>query len=176
MFKMLAVAICILSLNLQAKEYKGIQFPDEVTIEKSKLILNGNAARKFWEIINVYLVGLYLEKKSHNREEVLNSKTLKHIKMHFVRHVDKSKLQESLKEGFFNNAPKGYKYSDDLRKLLDLMPYFKIGETMEMTFYPDRVDFKIKDQPIQSHAGEQFSYTMLKMFLTNSDFKSLLAK
>lgn len=177
MFKLLAACVLIASLNVNAKEYKGVQFADEVMVEKTKLVLNGNAARKFWEIIDVYLVGFYLEKKSQDREAILNSKELKHIKMHFLRHVDKSKLQESLKEGFFKNAPKGYEYSADLRKLLDMMPFFKIGEKMEMTFYPDRVDFKIKDEPMQTHAGDKFSYTMLKMFLTHDDFKKgLLGK
>lgn len=175
--KKLVLFMIVFTQILFAKEYKGVEFADSISLDGQKLLLNGTGARKFWEIIDVYLIALYLDKKSHDANEILASKAPKKLMMHFVRHVDKSKLQEALKEGFFKKAPKDYQYSSDLKKLLEMMPFFKIGEKMEMIFYPDRVDFKIKDLPIQSHSGVQFSYTVLKIFLTHDDFsKGLLSQ
>jgi len=86
---------------------------DEVTMEDAtqigdkKLVLNGIGTRKvvrFGIPVKVYVGGLYLEKKSSNSAEIINSTAVKKLVMHFVRAVDRDSLVDSFRTGYQNNC------------------------------------------------------------------------
>lgn len=167
--KYLMLALCVVFMSAQAREVKGVNFPEEVQLDKTKLVLNGVGVRKYM-IFDVYVAGLYLVQPSQDQKAIVSTTTPKKISMHFKRTLDKSKLTDAWKDGFFKNAEGAYRdqYREDLNKLNDIMTFFKDGEVLEITFYPDKVDFKVKDQPAQTVTGADFSKTMLNVFINKA--------
>ncbi len=88
-----------------ARDFKGVNFPDKITIGKAECNLNGVGIRKKM-MVDVYYGGLYFQKPTQNTDEVINSEEPKAVLIHVVyKSIDPEKWQEGWKEGFANTAP-----------------------------------------------------------------------
>lgn len=169
----LLAASFFIATTLHAKEIKGINFSDEVKIEKTTLKLNGLGLRKAYGIVNVYAAGLYLSEPSHDVDTILKLTTPKQIKMHFMRYVQKGQLQDAFKEGFQKNRDEDYKYTSDLNKLNDSLKHMKENDEMTLTFYPDQASVQIRDEAPIVISGAEFSKTLLKVFINRAPDEGL---
>ncbi len=87
-----------------AREVKGVDFPETVTIKNSNCTLMGVGVRKKI-IINVYLGALYLENPVSGYDAVISSDQKKRIHMHILyREIGADQLIEAWNEGFSKNA------------------------------------------------------------------------
>jgi len=87
-----------------AGELSGVDMPDTVSVDGKELTLNGMGLReKMW--IDVYVAGLYLESKSDDAQQILESDQTKYIRMHFLyKKVAAKKLVAAWDDGIANNA------------------------------------------------------------------------
>lgn len=164
---LLIFVVLLFSNTLTAREFKGVQMPDEVQVSGATLKLNGMGLRRAFSMFDVYVGGLYLAELSSDTDAIVKSSTPKHLVLHFKRYLEKDKLKDAWEEGFIKNAEKGYTFSPDLRKVNDLMSNMSKDDKMSFTFFSDRVDVVVKDREVQSIPGAEFSRTMLKVFIND---------
>jgi hypothetical protein len=143
---------------LKAKTLKGITMEDSIEINGEKLVLNGMALRKK-VIFKVYVAGLYLPQKEQDAEKILTGNTTRHIIMHFMRSVSKSKLNGAWFDGLESNTPK---HSPELKKQFDtlasLMEGVKKGDRIIFTYTPDKgTDVNVKNNLKGTIAGKEFA-------------------
>ncbi len=80
-----------------SKEVLGVTFPGKKVVAGKTLYLNGVSYRKALGFMKVYAVGLYLEKKTKDPNEVIESEQIKHMVTHYL--TDKVSA-ERLQKGF----------------------------------------------------------------------------
>lgn len=80
-------------------EILGVKFPLEKVVAGKTLKLNGVAYRKALGFIKVYAVGLYLEKPTHDAEDVIRSEQVKQLLFHYL--TDKA-TSKKLQEGYLD--------------------------------------------------------------------------
>lgn len=103
----LIISTCLMLLTgmVQAREFKGINVPEEVLLDgaSTTISLNGVGMRtKFF--FDIYVGALYLESTAHTRDDILSLKGHKRVFMHFVYdEVAAEKLVAGWNEGFEGN-------------------------------------------------------------------------
>jgi Leu/Phe-tRNA-protein transferase len=101
------ILIMILLVLFQASialgiEIAGVQLPDSLTENNTKLLLNG-AGLRTKVIIKVYAGGLYLLKKETDPAKIIAADEPMMIRMHFIHStVSKENLVNAWNEGFTN--------------------------------------------------------------------------
>jgi hypothetical protein len=159
---------CVLmTLNSQAKEHKGVNFADEVKVGTTNLKLNGTGVRTAMSIISVYVAGLYVATPSQDTDTIVNAPTPKRIDMHFLMSVGMDKLKEGWNEGFFRNAPKDYSYREDLNKFYASLKGMKNHDRVQLTFFPDKLETQVNEEPVVTIPSAAFSKTMLKVYIAD---------
>ena len=87
-----------------AAELAGITMPESMSIGEKTLVLNGLGLREATFLkFDVFVGGLYLEQKTHDPDEVIQSQQTKQLLMHFVRNVDAEDLRKAWTKGFTKN-------------------------------------------------------------------------
>lgn len=175
MKNLILIIAFLFSSNVNAVEFKGVQFPDQVKVSDTTLKVNGLGIRKVYGIMIVYAAALYTQNQSSDSKAILDSKTPKQLIMHFKRWVEKSKILEAWEAGLKKNKPENYDYKEDFKKLTALMSHMKENEEIIITFLNDGAVIKVKDNPEQKIEGADFSKTLLSVFINNApdpDLKS----
>ena len=169
-FKMLSIlALFFIPSLSQSAMIQDVSFPDTLTTNGKKLVLNGLGVRTKKVVfvkIKVYAAGLYLEEKSNQRESILNDGKLKRLDMQFLHDVSKEKLIHAWKEAFENNCESSKLDCKQVPVLLDkinpIVDEAKVGDRIQITFLPSDVVVKYKDQPEKIiTGGSDFSKIML---------------
>jgi hypothetical protein len=89
----------------QAKECKGVNFPDQAQVEGSSLTLNGLGLRQATAFkVNVYVAALYVAKTSSDPNVLLGAGTPSQLILQFVRNVGADDLRKGWSEGFEKNS------------------------------------------------------------------------
>ena len=135
MKRLFLTALCTLfavTLSM-AGELSGVEMADTVSVDGKELMLNGMGLReKMW--IDVYVAGLYLESKSDDAQQILDSDQTKYIRMHFLyKKVGAKKLVAAWNDGVKNNAAAPM---DELKSGLDQLNSWMVDLTKndEMIF------------------------------------------
>jgi hypothetical protein len=85
-------------------EILGVKFPTEKVVEGKTLKLNGVSYLKKLGFVKVYAVGLYLEQKTQNPKEVIESEQVKYMLTHYLTSKATAK---KISEGFIELMEKG---------------------------------------------------------------------
>jgi len=99
----LALAALLAASPGGAASLKGVDVPDSVQVEGRSLHLQGLGLRKKF-VFSVYVGALYLTTPTADAAAAIAADEPKRIEMHFLRDVGGDKLEETFREGFFNNA------------------------------------------------------------------------
>ena len=161
-----AVLICFTGTS-HAREVKGVEFPDTITIGNKECQLSGVGIRKKL-IISVYLGGLYLEKPTDNSAEVIASIQCKRVLIHFIyKEVGVDSIVEAWIEGFKKNNPE---ISPDLQMKIDRFnamftePMLK-DDTMEITYIPGTgTEVRIKNNVAGVIEGDDFMQALFSIW------------
>lgn len=177
MTKVILMSAMVFSLAMPtwATEVKGHKFPDTVKVGDKELVRNGAGLRqvvRFGLTFNVYVAGLYLEKKSSDANAIIKSDEVKHFKSYYLRQVEvkdqRDPWRESIEKNCFSNC------SESKKKIMEFISHLKRtkeGGQFDFTFYPDRVEFKMESSSgpvsvvIQS---AHFSKDLLAVFIGKS--------
>lgn len=127
-----------------AGELQGVKLPDQITLEGKNLTLNGMGLRtvvRFGFTVKVYVAGLFLESKSKDTDEILNSPGIKRLVMTFVRPVDRDALLEAFRNGYYDTCVaacenKGSQFS----KFAEHVVSVRKDNQITLTFYPDKLE------------------------------------
>jgi hypothetical protein len=152
-----------------AAEVSGVTMADTATVASKPVVLNGIGMRcKHLVIacIDVYVGGLYLEKKSSDANQILNSTENKRVRMQFVRDVGADKIREAFVEGFEKSCTKNCEeHRKSLDQFLGRIPDIKDKGTMDFDFTKDSIEFTINDKKIGVVKGAEFARLMLMTWL-----------
>jgi hypothetical protein len=91
--------------DVNGKECKGVNFPDQIHVDGSTLMLNGLGLRQATAFkVNVYVAALYVSKTSSDPNTLLAENPPKELVLQFVRDVGADDLKKGWNEGFEKNA------------------------------------------------------------------------
>lgn len=166
---LLVVGLFLLfAIPASAGKRAGVSMPDRITVEGKTLVLNGMGVREATFLnIDVYVAGLYLENKSSNAREIINSEKLKRIHMHFVRNVDRSDITDAWSEGFKKNAGKNLgALKSRIARLNGWMTDIKNGQTLTFTYVPGKgVQVHVKGSYKGTIPGADFARVFISIWL-----------
>lgn len=115
-FFTMVLGLAVIFSTAEAKDFKGVNFPDTIQVGTDSCVLNGIGIRKKL-MVEAYYSGLYLKKPTGNAEEVISSDESKAVLMHVVyKEIPADKWQEGWKEGFSVTASNA---QPELKKSID---------------------------------------------------------
>lgn len=150
-----------------------ITMPATKKIHGRLLFLNGMGIRKATTLgIKVYVAGLYLEEKNESPESIVeDTKSIKHLIMHFVRDIDKEKIIEGWRTGFKHTSKN--KLDNKIDIFLRHMTAIKSGQEIKLNFLPKKVEIMIDNTVIKPITGADFNKALLMIWFKGLSDKTL---
>lgn len=139
--RLASIALCfVLSAGLAgAAELAGVSMPEQAALDGRQLVLNGMGLREATLLkVDVYVAGLYLEERSADPREILDSAQAKRILMHFVyKKVEQKKIAKGWTDGLqANTGDRFERHRATLDRLNGWMEEMVAGDTMAFTAIP----------------------------------------
>lgn len=133
-----ALFVLLASGGAQAAECAGVKMPDRATLDGKELVLNGMGVREATVFnVDVYVAGLYLERRSADGEKIASSEQAKQMRLTFVRNVDREDMVANLETGFRNGAGSEYaKLAARFEQLKKVVPRLKSGDSFFVSYRP----------------------------------------
>jgi len=156
----------LLALPAMGAEKAGVTLPDTVEAEGSTLVLNGLALREKF-VFDVYVAGLYLQRKSSDAVAILNEDAPRMLVMHFLRDVDAKAINKAWLEGLAANVPDA---SPELKakfaELCLMMQDIQKGQEMGFAYDPvTGTDVMVAGQPKGGIPGKDFADAILATWI-----------
>lgn len=122
-----------------AGEKGDVEMPDRLTVAGKALVLNGMGIREATMFdVNVYVAGLYLEKKTRDGGEVINSEQVKRLDLVFVRDVDRDDVTDAWSTQFKKNGADMVKLKASIDRLNSWMSGMDEGQKLSFTYEPGK--------------------------------------
>lgn len=157
----LALALIPLAaVPAQAGRKAGVTMPDKVTVAGKSLVLNGMGLREATMFkVDVYVAGLYLEKKSSNAAAILAAREVKRIHLQFKRDVDRDDMVKALRGAFDKNAgAKKSALADEMKSFMSWLTALDEKDTMTFTYVPEQgLTVHINGKRKGTIAGDDFA-------------------
>lgn len=143
----------------------GVTLPDSAKVGGKKLVLNGMGVREATVFkIDVYVAGLYLEKKSSDSKSIIASDQNKMLVLRFVRDVDQDDLADAFEEGFDKNG--GSAHKSKVKKLASWMADVEEGDTIKLAYSPGKgTVVHVKGKKKGTVEGADFAGILFKIFI-----------
>jgi hypothetical protein len=146
------------------------EFPETMTVNKKKLVLNGVALRtkkKMGMYFKVYVAGLYVTEKSKEAEKLIAPGD-KVLEMVFLRAVDKEALTEAFDDHFAKNCrAKCDSEAASFKKFNELMVDQKDSGRMKLIF--DKAGVTVESTGRESKSGRiegaAFAENLMAVFI-----------
>jgi Chalcone isomerase-like len=101
-----ALLLSLVVDTAQAKECKGVNFPDQVEVGGADLTLNGLGVQKATFLkVDVYVAALYVTATSRDPNPLINSDAPQELILHFLRSVDVVDVRKEWTRDFVHVAP-----------------------------------------------------------------------
>jgi hypothetical protein len=162
------LAFSLIITPAHARKRGGVEFADSITIDGTKLTLNGLAMRTKRVLFfnyRIYVAGLYLPEKCQNGEAILASDSTRHLITHFLHsRVSRKQLVDAWKESFKRHEYQGEKVDQfiafhprDLRK----------GEKMIFTYIPGKgTKVTMKGKVCGTIPGKKFADALFSIYIS----------
>lgn len=165
---LIAVIVGALAYGVaQAKECKGVNFPDQMQVGGATLTLNGLGLRQATVLkVNVYVAALYVTRKSGDPGGLLADAPAELI-LQFVRDVGASDITKGWNEGFEKNAKADLPaLKDRIATLNGWMTDVKSGQRMVFSFKPGTgVQVTVNGAAKGTIKGDDFAKAFLSIWL-----------
>jgi long-chain acyl-CoA synthetase len=162
-----------------ARECKGITFPDHVQVKGTELTLNGLGMRKATILkVNVYVAALYVTHASRDPQPLIDPTTPAELTLHFVRNVGVGDLRNAWKEGFERVAKDQMPaLAARVAMLNNWMSDVKTGQRLDFVRLPETgIQVSVNGVPKGTITGDDFSRAFISIWLgaepPNSELKS----
>ena len=165
---LIAMTIGALGCNaVEAKECKGIDFPDQMQADGAALSLNGLGLRQATMFkVNVYVAALYVPRRSSDPAAILGQAPAELI-LHFVRDVGAADIAKGWNEGFEKNARADLPALEERIAMLDgWMTDIKSGQRMAFSFKSGTgVQVNVNGVAKGAIKGDDFARAFLSIWL-----------
>lgn len=165
---MILFVFTILFSNLSySAELESFNFDNEIKIENNQLILNGLAIRKA-TIFNVKILvaGLYLTTKSNVPDSILNSTSIKEIRIRFMKSISSEKISKMWSEQLLNRCLEDcITLKEQANQLGKLMIDIKPGDFLNFTFFKDHVEVLLSNNNSMKIQGRILSKALLSLWI-----------
>lgn len=120
-----------------AAERAGVAMPDAITVGPKTLVLNGIGLRERTIFkVNVYVAGLYLERRSRSAEEIIRSEQVKRLDVVLLRDVDRDDLMEVFREGLERNGAAMGRLAARIDRFASCLSDLKEGDKLTLLYVP----------------------------------------
>jgi len=154
----------------QAKECKGVDFPEHLQVSGHDLTLNGLGMRKATFLkINVYVGALYVTRPSHDPQPLIDPATPAQLILQFVRNVSAGQMRDAWNEAF-EKVPSGKAaFAPKIATLDSWMADMKTGERLVFTRVPGvGIEVTVNGAVKGTIAGDDFSRALMAIWLGDS--------
>lgn len=140
--------------------------PNKVKVAGKALVLNGMGIREATVFkVDVYVAGLYLEKKSNDSGSIISSEQAKRLVLKFVREVDREDMVKAWRTGFGGKGALAARVG----KLSAYMADLEEGDTMTFTYLPGKgTEVKVKGKRRGVIEGDDFGRALFAIWLGSS--------
>jgi hypothetical protein len=171
----LRASVLILCLHLAvpaiAKDVAGIRLQDMVKVGDSDLVLNGAGARTAY-FLKFYVASLYLPRKSHTKDEIVQMRGAKRLQMVMLFDATSKDFNKALIRGMTANSSadelaKLESRMHEFEKVIDTFVSVKKGDVVNMDFVPGTGLLVSVNGHSRSAAitGEDFYAKLLEIFI-----------
>ena len=175
-FRRCVVRACIVSMVLlafasgaRAATLQGVDIPDTYPLDGKTLVLNGMAVRSKTILhIKVYVVALYLTKKSNDPQQIAASPDPKVLVLHFIHSASQSQVQDSYREGEnVNCGGGGCNEADkaDFDRLVSLARAVEVGDTTTYIISSKGLRVLSNNQFVADFPNQRFARQILDGFI-----------
>jgi hypothetical protein len=166
-FSMLTLVIILLITKLFAADFGGVKLPDSANLDGKVLVLNGLGMRqKFIFKVNVYVGALYVEKKSHDPESILQSPELKRVELAFVHSASQGQVQDAFDDAYRDNCTQDCAaLKGPFEKLRSFMTAVKVGDRLSFDIYPGKVNVWMNTSALGTISDNNFPRALLRTWL-----------
>lgn len=134
----LIIGLLALPTYASAAECEGVTYPESITVDGQKLVLNGMGLRTATILnVKVFVAALYVPKVSRSSKELLDPSVPKRVVLTFVRNVSHNKVAGAYQENL-DRAPDDIRESirPDYELLISRVVPVKKGDTNVFTYIP----------------------------------------
>jgi hypothetical protein len=163
----------------QAKECKGVDFPEHVDVHGTELTLNGLGIRKATFLkVSVYVGALYVTSPTHDPRSLIDPSSPAELILHFVRNVGVGDLRNAWNEGFERAAKDQLPLLNARIQMLNSwMSDIKTGQRLVFVRQPGTgMQVSVNGVVKGTITGDDFSRALLSIWLgpepPNADLKS----
>ena len=167
------LAAAIAGGAVEAKELKGIQFPDSTSVDGKDLKLKGLGVRNKW-FVDVYVAGLYLA----DPDKDPLSDQARQVKLVMLRDVGASSVGDAIREGFEkNSAAEMPRLKERLDKMINALTDVKKHETLVLTYVPEKgTTVTGRGKELVAIEGKDFGDALFNVWLGKSPVDDALKK
>ena len=137
-FLLVVVTIFSFSMNAQKKVIEGVDFPSDMTINNSKVEINGGGLREKYGFMDLYVGALYLKSRSKDGNGIIMTDEEMGIRIVIVSSmVTRERFIEALIEGF-ENTTAGKSTQSQIDQLEEIYsdPFVE-GDEILLNYNPD---------------------------------------
>lgn len=152
----------------QAKQCRGVDFPDHIQLAGNNLTLNGLGVRKATFLkINVYVAALYVIRPATDPRVLVESSEPQELLLHFVRGVGLDDLRKAWSEGFARNASGQLAaLNERVARLNSWMTDIKAGQRLTFIRRPGAgVQVEVNGTVKGTIEGDDFSRAFMSIWL-----------
>ena len=154
----------------RAGERGGVKMPDQLTVAGKALVLNGMGIREATMFnVDVYVAGLYLEKKTQNPDEIIRSEQVKRLDLTFVRDVDRDDITDAWSSQFKKNGADMVKLKASIDQLNHWMSGMDEGDKLSFIYVPGKgLTVVVKGAEKGTIAGADFGHAFFAIWFGGS--------
>lgn len=135
-------------------------------LAEANLVLNGSGKREATIFkVDVYEAKLYLEAKSNNPSEIINSTQQKKLDLFFYRKVSRDQINDAWKEGFEKNSTITPDLQTKLHNLQQVMQDLDKNDHLTFHWSGEDVHVSLNNKLLITISGPDFQKAMLSIWL-----------
>ncbi len=174
---LLVVSLLLMSFSIVDKEIGGVVLPETLKAGDVTLKLNGAGIRTKY-FIKLYVGGLYLQEKTNDADEVMNSDKPMAIRLHVISSlITSKKMEEGIRESFKQSMGGN---SDPLKGEIEMfIEIFKNeieeGDTFDVVYVPGKgVQVYKNDVHITTVNNQKFKKALFGIWLGDDPIQKSL--
>ena len=134
---MICWALAVNLATVCARDLAGVSMPEGVSVAAKEVRLNGLGIGTEKAFFKVYVVGLYLERKTTEAQTAIKSDGVKRIAVTMLRDVSRQKFVQEVEKGMLRNSGSALPtLRSRLNQLAEALPTVQKGNILSFTYIP----------------------------------------
>ncbi|MDJ0849662.1 MAG: chalcone isomerase family protein [Myxococcota bacterium] len=161
-----SLVVLLLTVPARAGELGGVRLEDSLSLDGKQLLLNGLSLRTATVLkVHVYVIGLYLEERSQDDEQIIESTERKRVVMYFVHDVGAKDLRKGWEDGFRKNTRDREAIRAQFDAFQAAMRDVSEGERLVLDFVDEKVQVRYGDQLAATIEGRDFQKGLMACWM-----------